>query len=66
MEHIAKMVEQLVRSRFLSYLEEHAFISRDQSAYLKGHSTQTSLIDDWLENINDNLTTGVDILDIYI
>ena len=65
--HIAKMVEQLVRSQLVSYLEEHAFISPDQSAYLKGHSTQTSLhrvIDDWLENINDNQTTGVCLLDI--
>ena len=51
----------------MSYLEEHAFISPDQSAYLKGHSTQTShhrVIDDWLENINDNQTTGVCLLDI--
>ena len=65
--HIAKMVEQLVRSQLVSYLEEHAFISTDQSAYLKGHSTQTSLhrvIDDWLENINNNQTTGVCLLDI--
>ena len=33
----------------------------------KGHSTQTSLhrvIDDWLENINDNQTSGVCLLDI--
>ena len=65
--HIAKMVEQLIRSQLVSYLEEHAFILPDQSAYLKGHSTQTSLhrvIDDWLENINDNQTTGVCLLDI--
>ena len=65
--HIAKLVEQLLRSQLVSYLEEHAFISTDQSAYLKGHSTQTSLyrvIDDWLENINDNQTTGVCLLDI--
>ena len=49
------------------YLEEHVFISTDQSAYLKGHSAQTSLhrvIDDWLENVNDNQTTGVCLLDI--
>ena len=61
------MVEQLVRPQLVSYLEEHAFISTDQSAYLKGHSTQTSLhrvVDDWLENINDNQTTGVCLLDI--
>ena len=65
--HIAQVVEQLVRSQLVSYLEEHAFISTDQSVYLKGHSTQTSLhrvIDDWLENINDNQTTGVCVLDI--
>ena len=65
--HIAKMVEQLVRSQLVSYLEEHAFISPDQSAYLKGHSTQTSfhrVIDDWLENMNENQTTGVCLLDI--
>ena len=34
--HIAKMVEQLVRSQLVSYLEEHVFISTDQSAYFKG------------------------------
>ena len=63
--HIAKMVEQLVLSQLVSYLE--AFISPDQSAYLKVHSTQTSLhrvIDDWLENINDYQTTGVCLLEI--
>ena len=63
------MAEQLVRSQLVSYLEDHAFISPDQSAYLKGHSkdTQTSLhrvIDDWLENINDSQTPGVCLLDI--
>ena len=57
--HIAKMVEQLVRSQLVSYLEERAFISPDLSAYPKGHSTQTSLhrvIDDWLESTNYNQT----------
>ena len=66
--HIAKMVEQLVRFQLVSILEEHAFTSLDQSAYLKGHSMHTSLhgvIDDWLENIKDNQTTGVCLLDIF-
>ena len=65
--HMAKMVEQLVRSQLVNYLEEHSFITPDQSAYLKGHSTQTSLhrvIDDWLENINEDQITGVCLLDI--
>ena len=65
--HIAKMVEPLVRFQFVSYLEENAFISPDQSANLKRYSTQTSLhraIDNWLEHINDNQTTGVGLSDI--
>ena len=66
--HIAKMVEQLVRTQHVDYLEEHSFITPDHSAYLKGHSTQSSLhriIDDCLENINETQITGVCLLDIY-
>ena len=54
------MVEILVNTQVIDYLESHKFISIDQSAYLKRHSTQTSLhrvIDDWLEQINDNSLT---------
>ena len=44
-------------------------ISHDQSAYLRGHSTQTSLhrvMDDWLESINegDAYTHSIFILEI--
>ena len=39
---IAKMMDQLLPFQIVSYLEEHAFVSTDQSAYLKGHSTQIS------------------------
>ena len=66
-DHIAKMVEQLVRSQLVKYLEEHSSITPDQSAYLKGYSTQTGLhrvIDDWLDNINEDQITGVCLLDI--
>ena len=65
--HIAKMVESLVSTQVVDYLESHKFISIDQSAYLKRHSTQTSLhrvIDDWLEQINDNSLTGACLLDV--
>ena len=56
------MVEQLLRSQLVRFLEEHSFITPDQSAYLKGHSMQTSLhrvIDDWLNDINEDQITGV-------
>ena len=59
--HIAKMIESFVSDQIIKYLEDHAFISIDQSAYLKRHSTQTCLhrvIDDWLEQIHDNSLTG--------
>ena len=61
------MVESLVSTQVVDYLESHKFISIDQSAYLKRHSTQTSLhrvIDDWLEPINDNSLTGACLLDV--
>ena len=59
-------IKQLVRSQLVRYLEEHSFKTPGQSAYLKGHSTQTSLhrvIDDWLDNINEDQITGVCLLD---
>ena len=52
--HIAKMIESLVR---LLIVWKSAVLS----AYLKRHSTQTSLdrvIDDWLDNVNDGAITG--------
>ena len=65
--HIAKIVEQLIRTQLVDYLDEHSFITPDQFAYLKGHSTQTCLhrvIDDWLENVNEGQITGMCMLDI--
>ena len=65
--HIAMMVESLVSYQIIDFLESHSFISMDQSAYLKRHSTQTCLhrvIDDWFEHINDGEITGACLLDI--
>ena len=65
--HVAKIMEKLVRIQLVNYLEIHHFISPDQSAYLKHHSTQSCLhrvIEDWLEGVNDNLITGACLLDI--
>ena len=65
--HIANMILSLVSYQIIDFLEEHSFISLDQSAYLKRDSTQTSLhrvIDDWLENVYDGAITGACLLDI--
>ena len=37
--HIAKIMDQLIRTQLVEYLDEHYFITPDQFAYLKGHST---------------------------
>ena len=61
------ILEKVVKDQLMNYLTMHSFISSDQSAYLKGHSTITCLhriIDSFLENINDNDLTGVCMLDI--
>ena len=65
-DHIAK-IESIVSYQTIDFLEEHSFISMDQSAYLKRHSTQTNLhpvVDDWLGNVNDCAITGTCLLDI--
>ena len=64
---IAKMIESLIGVQMIDYLEEYNFISLDQSAYLKRHSTITSLhrvIDDWLESMNDEMLIGAVFYDI--
>jgi hypothetical protein len=65
--HLAKLSESVVHKQLLDYLTEHKFISIDQFAYLKRHSTQTCLhrlMDDILENVNENEKTALCFLDI--
>ena len=65
--HVAKVFEREVQNQLMAFLVDNDFISIDQSAYKKYHNTQTSLhriVDDWLENMADNVFTGVCLLDI--
>ena len=64
---ISKIHESHVNGRLMDYFLAHDLITTDQSAFLKYHSTQTSLhkiVDDWLQNIDDKLITGICSLDI--
>lgn len=59
--HIAKLLEKQVQAQLLSYFEQHDFITCHQSAFLRGHSTQTALhklTDDILSNVNDGYVTS--------
>jgi hypothetical protein len=65
--HIAKIFEKVTALQFISYLTKNNLISQNQSAYLKGHSTQTSLhkvIDDILESIDEGDITAACFIDI--
>ena len=65
--HIAKLFEKVIQCQLISYLVDKDFITLDQSAYRKYHSTTTCLhntIDEWLQNMDDRLLTGVCFLDI--
>jgi hypothetical protein len=65
--HFGKILEKVMLAQMIYYLNEHDFISQDESAYLKNHSTQTSLhrvTEDWLEAMNEGLITGICFLDI--
>ncbi len=60
-------MERCVQVQLLDYLLLKCLISQDQSAYLKNHSTLTSLhriIDDWFDAINNDEFTGVCFLDV--
>ena len=65
--HIAKLLEKQVQIQLIKFLTDHDLISLCQSAYLKKHSTTTSLhkvVEDWFDNISDQLFTGICLLDI--
>jgi hypothetical protein len=65
--YIAKLSEKCVHLQLIKYLHNHKFISIDQYAYLKNHSTQLCLhrlIDDVLENINHKEHSALCFLDI--
>ena len=65
--HIAKIVEKLVQNQFISYLLSHNFITVEQSAFLRNHSTVTCLhrvIDDWHEALNEREVVAVCFFDI--
>ena len=66
-EHVAKIMKQLIRTQLVVNFIGHSFITPDQFAYLKGHSTQICLhrvSDDWFENVNESQITDMCMLDI--
>ena len=65
--HIAKIIEKVVNSQFLSYLLNHNFITIDQHAFLLNHSTNTCIhqvADDWFEAFNEHEMVAPCFLDI--
>jgi hypothetical protein len=65
--HVAKIAEKNVQKQLLSYLISHDIISVNQSAFRPKHNTQTALhkvMDTWLDNLTDQLLTGICFLDI--
>ena len=63
---VAKMLEKCVRKQLPKYLEYYDFITPDQSAYLKHHSTQTVIhifVCGWLGSINDGLINCICFID---
>ena len=65
--HIAKIFEKVIAHQFISYLTTNKLITSDQSAYLYGRSTQTSLhrvIDNILQSMDDGEITAACFIDI--
>ena len=60
-------MEKLIQNQLLEYLSVHDFITCDQSAYRKGHSTETALhkgMIQLLDDINEGLLSGACFFDI--
>ena len=55
--HIPKLFEKLVDSQLREYLQSHSFTTHSQSAFMKLHSTQTSLH-------NENEINGICMFDL--
>ena len=65
--HIPTLFEKLVDAQLREYLQSHSFITHSQSAFMKLHSTQTSLhnvIEYVLDNINENEINGICMFDL--
>ena len=65
--HVMKILEHEVLDQLMIYLNKYQLLTPDQSAFLKRHSTETCLhrvVTDWIDNIDNNLFTGVCFLDI--
>ena len=65
--HIAKIMEKSIQIQLKEYLAQHNFISHIQSAYLKNHSTQSSLhniVSDIFDGINTNSVNMLCFLDL--
>jgi len=65
--HIAKIFEKVIAHQFVTYLTRNNLITADQSAYLLGRSTQTSLhkvMDDIIESMDHGEITAACFIDI--
>lgn len=65
--HVAKLLEKHIQSQLMLYLEDFKLITFNQSAFLKGRSTQTAIhnmFDDILESSNEGLISGACFFDL--
>jgi len=64
---VFKATEKIVALRLTDHLEDNNFLETFQSAYKKGHSTETALTrinDDLLRAIDDNACVNLVLLDL--
>lgn len=64
---VAKIIESCVQEQLVDYLNTNDMLCCQQSAYLKHHSTNTSLhnvVDEWLTNINNGMINGIALFDL--
>lgn len=65
--HLSKLLESCIQTQLMDYLEDNKLITPDQSAFMRKHSTQTSLhklMDDIITSKDNNKNVLMCFLDI--
>jgi len=62
---LSKILEKIIFSRMLSFLDKYKILNKHQFGFRKNHSTATALINA-LDNVYEHLDRGEDVIGVYL
>lgn len=64
---LSKLIEKAVHKHLYAFINDNNIMSEGQSGFRPRHSTETaltSMVNDWLQNMNSGRLTGVAFIDL--